>query len=193
MYVKTLCFGALALGLSVAGAATTQAGKPDVVEQFHDVFTVEDEFLTEVCDFTVMVDGDIRGTFRAWPDGRIHVTERGTVVLSNPESGKTLTNTWAQNYKGDGSETFNEDGTLTIAFDDKITGIPERWRGPDGKTLIKDRGYARFVGEVVIDLGDPDDPFDDEVIHFQEEIITHGPHPILEGGLDPADACALLA
>jgi hypothetical protein len=197
MRKTTLCFSALALGLSVIGAPTAaQAGngKGPEIEHFDDEFTTEDEFLTEICGFTVMVDGDIEGTVRFWPNsGRTHVTERGSVVLSNPESGMTLTNWWRQNYQGQGSETFNDDGTLTITFDDKITGIPERWLDNDGKTLIKDSGYARFVGELVIDLGDAEDPFDDEIISFSEEIVTHGPHPILEGGLDPFLVCGFLS
>lgn len=191
MRKTTLCFSALALGMSVIGATTAHAGNGNgngpQVEHFEDVFSVEDEFLSEVCGFTVMVDGDVRGTVRARPDGSIHVNERGTVVLSNAESGKTLTNWWRQNYKGQGTETFNDDGTLTITFDDKVTGIPERWFDNDGKTLIMDRGYARFIGEVVIDLET------DEVIHFHEEIVTHGPHPALENGLDPLVACELLS
>ena len=186
MRKTTLCFSALALGLSVIGATTATAGGPDI-EHFHDEFTVADEFLTGICGFDVQVDGDISGTVRFWPDGSIHVNERGTVVLSNADSGKTLTNWWRQNYKGHGTETFNDDGTLTITFDDKITGIPERWFDDDGKTLIMDRGYAQFVGEVVIDLET------DDVIHFHEEIVTHGPHPILENGLDPAQACERLS
>ena len=193
MFKHTLIAGALAVGLTTIGVATAHAkGGPDL-EKFEDVFSAEDEFLTEVCGFTVMVDGDIRGTVRFRPDGSIHVTERGTVVLSNPDSGKTLTNTWRQNFKGQGTETFNDDGTLTVTFDDKITGMPERWQDHNGKTLIKDVGYARFVGELVIELNDPEDPEDDEVIRFEEEIVTHGQHPILENGLDPSEACGLLA
>jgi predicted dehydrogenase len=194
MYKRILITGALALGFGAIGTATAHAheGPGAVVEQFHDEFQVVDEFLTDICGFEVLVDGDIRGTFRLAPNGGIHVTEQGTVVLSNPATGKTLTNWWRQNYRGHGSETF-DDGILTITFDDTITGIPERWLDDDGNTLIMDRGFARFVGEVVIDLADPEDPFDDEVIHFHEEIITGGPHPILERRLDPQDACDLLS
>ena len=187
MRKTTLCFSALALGLSAVGATTAHAGNGPGIEHFEDVFVTEDEFLTEICGFTVVVEGDINGTVRSWSDGSVHVNERGTVVLSNADSGKTLTNWWRQNYKGQGTETFNDDGTLTINFDDKITGIPERWLDDAGKTLIMDRGYAQFNVEIVIDLET------DELIHFHEEIVTHGPHPILENGLDPFQACELLS
>lgn len=131
----------------------------------------------------MQIDGDISGTVRFWP-GAIHVTERGTVRLSNPTNGKTLTNWWRINFRGQGTETFNDDGTLTVSFDDSFAGIPERWIDDDGTTLIMDRGLARFVGEFHIDLGDPDDPFDDEFLGFEEEITINGPHPVLENGPD---------
>lgn len=53
---------------------------------------------------------------------------------------------------------------------------------------------VRFDVELVIDLGDPEDPEDDEVIHLHVDVTTHGPHPILDqDGLDPMLACAFLA
>lgn len=118
----------------------------------------------------------------------------GEAPCSRTPNGRSLTNSWVQNLQGQGTETFDDDGTLTIAFDDVVTGIPERWRDADGTTLVKDRGRASFVGYVVIDLGDPDDPFDDEVIDFHEDVSTSGPHPILDqGGLDPSQACEFLS
>lgn len=197
MRTTALCVGTLALGLSVIGVSTAHADEHEeptiIVERFDDEFSDIDFFLTEVCGFEVLVDGHFRGTVRFRADGSIHVTEQGTVVLSNPATDKTLTRFSRLNFKGTGSESVDENGILTITFDDIITGIPERWFGPDGKELIKDRGYARFVGEIVVDLGDPEDPFDDELLHFHEDITTHGPHPILESGLDPFTACELLS
>ena len=188
MRKATLCFGALALGLSVIGASTAQAheGNGAVVEQFHDEFQTVDGFLTELCGFLVLVDVDVRGTFRLAPTGGIHVTEQGTVVLSNPDTGKTQTRWWRMNLQGQSTETVDENGILTIRFDDTFTGIPERWFGPDGEELIKDRGYANFTGELVIDLATG------EVLHFHEDVTVNGPHPLLESGLDPNGACALL-
>lgn len=194
MRTTILCFGALALGMSVIGATSAQAAPPEFTDKFDDQFAGPEEFLSDVCGFPIMVDGRVRGTFRILADGSIHVNERGNVVFSNPGNGRTLTNTWRVNVKSQGVETFNDDGTLTIEFEDTVTGMPDRWLDENGKTLVKDNGYARFVGEAVIDLGDPDDPFDDELIHLHEDITTHGPHPILEGGgLDPSLACGFLA
>lgn len=193
MHTKTLCLGALALGLSVIGAPGAQAAPPQHIEQFHDEFTEVHGLLSALCGFTVMVDHDVRGTFRHLADDSIHVTEQGRRVLSNPDNGLTLTNAWNINVKAHGTETFNDDGTLTIVFDDRITGIPARWLDHDGKTLIKDRGSVRFVGEAHIDLHDPDDPDDDELLAFEEEVVFHGPHPIIEDGLDPSLACVFLS
>jgi hypothetical protein len=110
--------------MSSTNSADAQAAKPEV-EKFNEVVTEQDEFLSYVCGFTVVVDGNISGTFRQHADGSVHVTEQGTVVLS--ANGRTLTNTWRQNFKGMATETFNEDGTLTITFADRFIGMPERW------------------------------------------------------------------
>lgn len=194
MFKRILLAGATAVGLTTIGPVTAHADRPAIVEQFDEEFTEPDEFLTGLCGFDVTFSLDVHGTFRAWDDGRIQATEQGSFVLANPANGRTLTNEWAGLYKGEATETFNDDGTLTIDITDRILGIPERWRDSDGKILVMDRGHARFDVELVIDLGDPADLYDDEVIHVHVDIATHGPHPILDGGgLDPTLACSLLA
>jgi hypothetical protein len=194
MLKRILLAGTTAVGLTTIGPVTANADGPPIVEQFDEEFTVPNPFLTELCGFDITSSLDTRGTFRTWDDGRIQVTEQGSFVLANPANGRTLTNEWAGLYKGKATETLNEDGTLTVDIVDRNLGMPERWRDSDGKILIMDRGYARFDVELVIDLGDPADPDDDEVLHQHVDITTHGPHPILEGdGLDPSLACDFLA
>lgn len=67
MKIKTLCFGALAIG-----ATTAEAGKADLVDQHHDEFSEPEELLSAVCGFEIIVSVDVRGTLRVWNDGRYH-------------------------------------------------------------------------------------------------------------------------
>lgn len=194
MLKPMLLVGAIAVGLTITGPATAYADRPAIVEQFDEEFTEADASLTALCGFDITFSLDTHGTFRSWDDGRVQVTERGSFVLANPANGRTLTNEWAGLYKGQATETFNDDGTLTISITDRYLGLDNRWRDSDGTILITDRGSARFDVELVIDLGDPANPDDDEVLHQHVDITTHGPHPILEGGgLNPSLACGLLA
>jgi hypothetical protein len=195
MYKRILLAGTIAAGLiTIGGPVAAHADRPAIVEQFDEEFTQPHALLTALCGFEITFTLDTRGTLHAWDDGRVQVTERGSFVLANPANGRTLTNDWAGLYKGQATETLNDDGTLTVAIVDRYLGIPERWRDSDGKILIMDRGYAQFDVELVIDLGDPADPDDDELLHQHVAITAHGPHPILEGGgLDPSLACDFLA
>lgn len=190
MYKSILLAGTIAAGLiTIGGPMTAHADRPALVEQFDAEFTQPDPFLTGLCGFDITFSLDTHGTIRRWDDGRVQVTERGSFALANPANGRTLTNDWAGLYKGQVTETLNDDGTMTVSITDRNFGIPERWRDSDGKILIMDRGYAQI--DVVVDLGDPEDPDDDEVLHLH--ITTHGPHPILDGGgLDPSQACGFL-
>lgn len=189
MYKQLVLTGVLVVGLSTVGVTNVHAhqGSPPIIEHFAEDFTAIHPFLSNLCGFEVQVDVDERGTLRIWPDGRVHVTQQGTVVLSNPATGASLVSQFAGSLRGQRTETVNHDGTLTITFDNVNTGIPEWWRDGDGNTLVKDRGYIRVVGEVVIDLASG------EVISFDQEVTVHGPHPIAEqGGLDPSLACQYL-
>lgn len=193
---RTLAAIALAatIALSSVGSAEARKDKPrDDRMRIDEQVSEIDDFLTELCGFEITFSLDTKGWVR-FGENSIHVTEQGSVVLTNTGTGKTLTNEWNGNFKGRAIETV-EDGILTVEFRDVYAGVPERWRDHDGKILIADRGRAVFEGTVVIDLGDDlEDPEDDEVLHFHEEITTNGPHPILEQGfLDPSLACELLA
>ena len=193
MFKRTLTAVALATGLVVSGATTGEAKGPEEKFRIDEQFSETDGFLSELCGFEVNFALDTRGWVRLWDNGRVLVTEHGSFVLTNVENGKTLTNEWRGAYRGQSTETV-EDGILTIEFRDVNVGIPERWRDHNGKVLIFDRGRAAFEGKVIIDLVDPEDPEDDEVLHFHEEVTVNGPHPILEQGfLDPSQACEALA
>lgn len=189
MFKQLVVTGALVVGFTTVGVTNVHAheGSRPIVEHFADDFTAIHPFLSNLCGFEVQVDVDEHGTVRVWPDGRIHVTQQGGVVLSNPATGASLVSQFAGSYRSQGTETVNDDGTLTITFDNTNTGIPEWWRDGDGNTLVKDRGFIRVVGEVVIDLANGD------VVSFDQEVTVHGPHSIAEqGGLDPSLACQYL-
>ena len=195
---KHIISGGLALATIVAGSlvgsATANAEKAVHRDSYVDQFSGRDDFLSDVvCGFEVLFEVDARGHARFFADGSIQAHDRGTFTLINPANGKTLTQFWAGQFRGQGTETWNDDGTLTIVFDEEYNGVHEKWLDPDGGVLIMDRGRARISGTVVIDFGDPDDPFDDQ-FDVDETFDLRGPHPILEGeGLDPALACELLA
>lgn len=198
MYKHIITAGGLALTAtltgSLAGVGVAHADKADLTERFHDQFTAPDGFLTEVCGFEIWFEVDATGQARFWEDGRIQAQDHGTFTLVNPANGAMLTRFWAGQFKGQGIETLDPDGTLTIEFDDHVYGVHEKWIDPDGGVLIMDRGRASFSGEIVVQLNDPDDPDDDVLVHVHEEFDVRGPHPILEGGgLDPSLACDLLA
>jgi hypothetical protein len=136
----------------------------------------------------VNVDVDIRGVARFWEDGRAHINEHGNVSIS--ANGKTITQVWNVNIKSSADTlTFNEDETLTVQFRDSISGTDNKAIGPDGKVLIKD------VGRLVVDVTLTIDLETDEIIDVVEEVVSEsGQHPIFEaGGLDPSQACELLA
>jgi hypothetical protein len=183
MIKQSFLAGAIGVGLVLSGAVTAHAGKADEVFRYHDDFEIVDPVLSEACGYEVTVSIDAYGTVRLFDDGRVMANEHGTQILS--ANGRSLTNTWAGLFKGQSSETFNEDGTLTVDFDDNNYGLHSKWVGDDGGVLIMDRGRAHFVGTAVIDLETG------ELISLEETIDTSGPHPILDqGGLEPADACA---
>jgi hypothetical protein len=194
---KHIISGGLALATIVAGSlvggATANAEKAVDRDSYVDQFSDRDDFLSDICGFEVLFEVDARGHARFFADGSIQAQDRGTFTLINPANGKTLTQFWAGQFRGQGTETWNDDGTLTIVFDEEYNGVHEKWLDPDGGVLIMDRGRARISGTVVIDFGDPDDPFDDQ-FDVDESFDLRGPHPILEGGgLDPTLACELLA
>jgi hypothetical protein len=193
MIKRTLAAGSLAIGFLLTSVAPAHAARPQMVEHFDEEFTEPDGFLTDLCGFDITITVDVRGSIRTWDDGRFLVTRGGSEMFTNVATGTTLTRDFHGLVKG--RETLMVDeGILTINFDEVYAGIPERIRGDDGTILIADRGRARLIGEIIVDLGNPDDPFDDELISEDIDATFNGPHPILaQGFLDPALACDLLA
>lgn len=174
------------------GAAVTAGGPEHVRESYgyEGIFPP----VTEACGFEVHLHeaGDYHQ--RDYGDGRIAVHDQGVFQLVNPANGKTLTQDYVRNYRGTHTSTILPGGIEEIRFTDVYSGLPERWRGPDGEILIFDAGLAIIDGVVLFDLGDPDDPFDDVLLSVSETFDLRGPHPILSGGgLGPDVACPFLA
>jgi hypothetical protein len=188
MFKKALVAGALGVGLATSVAAPANAAGPVFLDHFHDQFSDVDLFLSDLCGFEIEFRLDTHGTFRVFEDGRVHLTEHGTLTFS--ANGRTLTEFWAGSVKSlAATETIDEEaGTVTVEFDDTHMGVHERWVSDEGGVLIMDRGRAHIVGVAVFNLETG------VLISFEQEFETSGPHPILElGGLDPAAACQFLS
>ena len=99
---------------------STAVAAPPPIEHFRDVGTDADP---DFCGTgqAIEVAFDIRGTVWISPQGEdvlVRVTERGKVTFTNPDTGQSLLNTWAQMtteqiIEGDGGVE-----TLLITFKD---------------------------------------------------------------------------
>ena len=165
----------LACGLLLAMVQPAAAAKP--LERSHE--HIVETFPGEVCDIPVIVSVDIienivvRLAKSGFP--LFQTTGPGTITLTNPETGKSVTVRFTGNVK-DLTVVDNEDGTITVRT--AVTGIPEEVRLSDGTVAIRDVG--RVVFATVLDYnGTPTNTEDDEFISQTIESIS-GPHPDLE-------------
>jgi hypothetical protein len=144
---------------------STAVAAPPTIEHFRDVGTDVDP---DFCGTgqAIDVEFDIRGTVWISPQGEdvlVRVTERGKVTFTNPDTGQSLLNTWAQMtteqiIEGDGGVE-----TLLITF----KGLPSKLKLPHGEVLSRDAGVIAF--EITFDATG-------EVIDFQV-VVNKGPHP----------------
>jgi hypothetical protein len=160
----------IARGLALAVAATAVMTQLAVAAKpVHEKFLIDETFPEVLCGVDVTTHVVIRGNVHILPDGTFLETSRSEVTWMNAEG------EWVVNF-GAGqtrvTETLNADGTLTIL--ETHNGIPERLRTSDGTSAAFDRGRITF--EIIIDLGDPDDPSDDVLLSF-ETVFQAGPHP----------------
>jgi hypothetical protein len=169
----------LACGLLLAMVQPAAAAKP--LERSHE--HIVETFPGEVCDIPVIVSVDIienilvRLAKSGFP--LFQTTGPGTVTLTNPETGKSITVRFTGNVK-DLTVVDNGDGTITVRT--AVTGIPEEIRLPDGTVAIRDVG--RVVFATVLDYnGTPTNTEDDEFISQTIESIS-GPHPDLESDFE---------
>jgi hypothetical protein len=166
----------LACGLLLAmvqpvAAQPLERSHEHIVETFSDV----------VCDIPVTITVDIINNIheRLAKSGfpLFQSTGRGTVTITNPATGKSITQHFAGAVK-DLTVVDNGDGTITLRT--AVTGVPNKVRLPDGTVAFKDVGRVVFVA--VLDYnGTPTDTEDDVFISQTIESIS-GPHPELESG-----------
>jgi hypothetical protein len=164
----------LACGLLLA---MVQPAAAQPIERSHD--HIVETFPGEVCDISVIVSVDIienilvRLAKSGFP--LFQTTGPGTITLTNPETGKSITVRFTGNVK-DLTVVDNGDGTITVRT--AVTGIPEEVRLSDGTVAIRDVGRVVFA-TVLNYNGTPTDVEDDEFISQTIESIS-GPHPDLE-------------
>ena len=164
-----LACGMLLAMVQPAAAQPIERSHEHIVETFSDV----------VCDIPVTITVDIienihvRLAKSGFP--LFQTTGPGTITITNPETGKSVTVRFTGNVK-DLTVVDNGDGTITVRT--AFTGIPEEVRLSDGTVAIRDVG--RVVFATVLDYGGtPTDTSDDVFISQTIESIS-GPHPDLE-------------
>ena len=160
---------------------------------FRDHFTIKDSHIEqeahgdEFCDvpFLVRWDGILTVTETVIRKGggdleyfSFHISAHNT--YTNVETGVSFRD--FTTFSGrDQKLTWNDDGTLTVDFVDRFS---TKLFSPDGNLVGIDAGT--FAGTLVIDLHDPENPDDDEVV---SETVTRD-HGIRAFG-DP-DFCAVV-
>jgi hypothetical protein len=167
----------LACGLLLAMVHPAAAAKP--LERSHE--HIVETFSDTVCDIPVTITVDIINNIqvRLADNGfpLFKSTGRGTVTITNPASGKSITNRFAGANR-DLTVVDNGDGTITVRT--AVSGGPEEVRLSDGTVAIKDVG--RIVLATVLDYnGTPTDTEDDVFISQTIESVS-GPHPDAESG-----------
>lgn len=165
-----------ACGMLLAMVQPAAAQLVDRIHQ-HIVLTIPDD---NVCGVPVTTTVDViandqtRLAHSGFP--LFMSTGRGTVTWTNPATGKSVSNFFAEVFAKDLTVVDNGDGTITLRT--AITGVPEKITLSNGQPVTMDVGRVVFVS--VIDYnGTPADTSDDVLISQSVESIS-GPHPDLQ-------------
>jgi hypothetical protein len=158
----------LPLTLALALIPTAASAAPPEIEHFRDVGTFTD---TDFCGTGQTVEGtfDIRGTEWISPDGPedlVRVTHSGTITLTNPDTGLSVTSSFA----GQVTETLisgDPEGVHTVLTTNK--GLPEIIRAVNGPVLLREAGVITWIAT-----------FDGDEFLGLEIVTVHGPHPEAE-------------
>jgi hypothetical protein len=159
---------ATALGLAlmaVVGAPGALAAGPQH-NHFRDIGTDVDP---DFCGTGQQIDIAFNVVVNEWEaphKADFKSTASGTVTLTNPLTGDTVIQrfagpTWVVIISGDPEGDHVEDVT--------VKGLPELWKLPHGRVLIRDAGYVVIRQTIE----------DDEIVD-QEVLINKGPHPDLD-------------
>ena len=150
------------LALAMAPAALAAKGT-------HEQVTIDDTSEEELCGIPVTTHLVVTGPVNTTSGGRVTDNTRVRVTWTN-DDGTWLANDISGQFRQ--TETDNGDGTVTVVQTNR--GVHERLRSADGIEAAFDRGQIVF--RTVIDLHDPADPDDDEVI-ASDIPKQAGPHP----------------
>jgi hypothetical protein len=151
----------VALALMPAAALAASPGH----EHFRDVGTFVD---TDFCGTGQTINGSFDVRVNIWiasdsPTGLVRTTFSGKQVLTNPDTGDSVTVSFA----GQTTEvTISGDpaGLHTILVTTK--GLPEKIQTTHGPVLLRDAGIIAFA-----------DTFDGDEFISEEIVLVKGPHP----------------
>ncbi len=156
----------LAAALLMALMASS-AGAAPLVDRFHGTFNEAnpDDNLCGISGTSVTSGMD---NIQVFADGTFKDEFRLTYIFT-ADNGKSVELFVADQFTGTGP-TDNGDGTVT--FTSTFKGIPEKWKIPNGPTLIIDVGFVTFTDVVDLATGEVTTTIDPE----------NGPHPELDSG-----------
>jgi hypothetical protein len=166
----------LAVAIGVAVALMAIAGAPTALAQglqhdhFRDIFPdVDDDFCGTGQEINI-AGNVLVNEWSAPHKGDFKSIATGTITLTNPLTGDTAVNRFA----GPVWDTFvsgDPDGVHIVEA--TVKGLPEMWKLPHGRVLIRDAGYV-----VILNTFDGDELIDQEVL------ISKGPHPDLDSDFE---------
>src|SRR5829696_3892256 len=153
---------AVVAALAIPGGATART-----IEHYHETFDFDATF--ELCG--VPVDGHFEGvnTVVIGDDGRELITSRRTLEWTSLTTGRVVTFFGAGTASMSLGVTDNGDGTITSSY--AVTGTQRITT--EGRVLLVATG--RIVFADILDLHDPGDPDDDELV-TTEVVAVAGPH-----------------
>jgi hypothetical protein len=166
----------LTAGIALGVALMALVGAPGALaadqqhDHFRDAFTdVDDDF----CGTGVEIDVAGNVLINEWHaphKGDFKQTAAGKFTLTNPLTGDTAVSrfagpTWVVNISGDPEGDHVQQVT--------VAGLPELWKLPHGRVLIRDAGYVVLVQTIE----------DGEVVD-NEVLINKGPHPDLDSDFE---------
>jgi len=167
MMGRPLVVAAAGVLLLMALVAASSASAAPLVDRFHGTFsdTNPDDSLCGISGTSVVSGMD---NIQVFADGTFQDEFRLTYVFT-ADNGKSVELFVANQFTGTGP-IDNGDGTVT--FTSTFKGIPERWKIPNGPTLIIDVGFVTFTDVVDLATGEVTTTIDPE----------NGPHPELDSG-----------
>jgi len=151
--------------LLLLSAQLALAAKPaeHIVEKFAETFP------EDLCGVPVMTHVEVNANILIYEDGSFTDLTRVQVTWTDADGD------WLRLFAAGRTRVqFEEDENGLLTITEWHSGVQERLRSAAGITAAFDRGRIVFV--TVIDLNDPGDPEDDELVSF-ETVFVAGPHP----------------